>query len=48
MQLDAEDDIDDMAVTSDNDEDESYRPSPKVTKLPSYLFCSNRSVMTPL
>ena len=48
MELDAEDEIDDMAVTSDNDEDESYRPSPKVTKLPSELFCSKRRVITPL
>jgi hypothetical protein len=48
MELDAEDEKDNNAVTSSSEEDESYRPSPKVTKLPSVLFCSNRRVMTPL
>ena len=48
MELDAEDEKDNNAVTSSSEEDESYRPSPKVTKLPSVLFCSNRRVMTHL
>ena len=48
MELDAEDEKDNNAVTSGSEEDESYRPSPKVTKLPSVLFCSNRRVTTPL
>ncbi len=34
MELDAEDAVEDEAVTSGTDEDESYRPSPKVFKMP--------------
>ena len=48
MELDAEDEIDDMSVTSDNDEDHSNLPSTKVTKLPSELFSSHRRALTPL
>ena len=48
MELDAEDEIDDMSVTSDNDEDKSKRPSTKVTKLPIELFSSYRRALTPL
>ena len=48
MELDAEDEIDDMSVTSDNDEDNSKLPSTKVTKLPSELFSSHRQALTPL
>ncbi len=34
MDLDAEDAVEDEAVTSGTDEDESYRPSPKVCNMP--------------
>ena len=47
MELDAEDEIEEKAVASGTDEDESYRPSPKVMKMPRIPFCSNRRVMTP-
>jgi hypothetical protein len=39
MDLDAEDERDERAVTSGTDEDESYRPSPKVMIMPSKPFC---------
>jgi hypothetical protein len=48
MELDAEDDVDDISVASDNDEDNSQLPSTKVTKLPSELFPSHRGGLTPL
>jgi hypothetical protein len=39
MELDAEDAVEDEAVSSGTDEDESYRPSPKVLKI-RYSSCS--------
>ncbi len=39
MELDAEDAAEDGAVTSGTDEDESYRPSPKVFKMPCVPCC---------
>ena len=36
IDLDGEDEIDERAVTSGTDEDESYRPSPKVMVMPPY------------
>jgi hypothetical protein len=38
MELDAEDDVEDEAVSSGTDEDESYRPSPKVCNMPYSSF----------
>ena len=41
MDLDAEDEKDETAVSFGTDEDESYRPSPKVMKMPCIPLCSN-------
>ena len=35
---DVEDDVEDEAVSSGTDEDESYRPSPKVCNMPYSSF----------
>ena len=39
IDMDVEDERDERAVTSGTDEDESYRPSPKVMVMPPYRIC---------